>query len=129
MEPLMFEDASDQELAKYDKFLVELRELEEKQNVVLMDIKVREASNNWVAKCLSIGIQKEDELFLQSRLEDPAVKDREFALQSLELSYFKYKDIIRNLEEGYKVNHGRKVNLAGSRFLTFHSSTMISLAC
>jgi len=84
MEPLMFEDASDQELAKYDKFLVELRELEEKQNVVLMDIK------------------KQDELFLQSRLEDPAVKDREFALQSLELSYFKYKDIIRNLEEGYK---------------------------
>ncbi|KAM6504501.1 BRO1-like domain containing protein [Amanita muscaria] len=84
VQPLMFEDVSDQELAKYDKFLTELREFEEKQNVILVDTK------------------KQHELFLQSRTDDPAIKDREFALQSLELAYFKYKEIVRNVEEGYK---------------------------
>ncbi|KAF8632279.1 hypothetical protein AX15_002017 [Amanita polypyramis BW_CC] len=84
VQPLMFEEVSDQELAKYDKFLVELRDLEEKQNVVLLDVK------------------KQNELFLQSRRDDPTIKDREFALQSLELAYFKHKEISRNLEEGYK---------------------------
>ena len=41
VQPLMFEEVSDQELAKYDKFLVELRDFEEKQNTVLSDVKVR----------------------------------------------------------------------------------------
>ncbi|KAF8349083.1 BRO1-like domain-containing protein [Amanita rubescens] len=84
MQPLMFEEASDEELAKYDKFLVELREFEEKQNSILADVK------------------KQNELFLQSRRDDPTIKDREFGLQSLEFAYFKYKEISRNLEEGYK---------------------------
>ena len=41
IQPLIFEESSDQELAKYDKFLVEMRELEEKQSTILTDIKVR----------------------------------------------------------------------------------------
>lgn len=41
IQPLTFEEASDEELAKYDKFLVELREFEEKQNSILADVKVR----------------------------------------------------------------------------------------
>ncbi len=41
VQPLMFEEASDEELAKYDKFLVEMREFEEKQNSILADVKVR----------------------------------------------------------------------------------------
>ncbi|KAK2463406.1 hypothetical protein APHAL10511_004492 [Amanita phalloides] len=82
--PVMFSEVSDQELAKYDKFLVELRDYEEKQNAILAEIKAQ------------------NESFLQSRRDDPAVKNREFALQSLELSYFKFKEISRNLEEGYK---------------------------
>lgn len=31
------------------------------------------------------------------------VKDREHALQSLDLAYFTYRGIVRNLEEGFKV--------------------------
>ena len=41
IQPLVFEEASDQELAKYDKFLVEMREFEEKQSTILTDVKVR----------------------------------------------------------------------------------------
>lgn len=38
-----------------------------------------------------------------SRKDDPAVREREHALQSLDLAYHKYREIRRNLDEGYKV--------------------------
>ncbi|KIK63137.1 hypothetical protein GYMLUDRAFT_242199 [Collybiopsis luxurians FD-317 M1] len=80
--PAMFEDVSNDELAKYDKFIQWMRNLESKQEEVLSSIK------------------SENELFLQSRKDSEAVKAREQALQSLDLSYHKYKEIIQNLEEG-----------------------------
>ena len=40
---------------------------------------------------------------LQSRKEDASVKEREHALQSLDLAYHKYKEITRNLDEGLQV--------------------------
>lgn len=42
-------------------------------------------------------------MFLQSRKEDASVKEREHALQSLDLAYYMYKEITRNLDEGIKV--------------------------
>lgn len=36
----MFEDVSDEQLAKYDKFLTDMSELAQKQSVILQDIKV-----------------------------------------------------------------------------------------
>lgn len=84
VEPHMFEDVSDEQLAKYDKFLMDMSELAQKQSVILQDIK------------------NGNEAFLRSRLEDPVVKQRELALQSLDLAYFKYKEITRNLDEGNK---------------------------
>jgi ALIX V-shaped domain binding to HIV len=39
---------------------------------------------------------------LQSRRGDPSVKEREHALQSLDLAYHKYREITRNLDEGFK---------------------------
>lgn len=80
----MFEDILDEELAKYDKFLHEMGTCRQKQESVLADIKVI------------------NEQFLRSRRDDPSVKDREHALQSLDLAYFKYREITRNLEEGFK---------------------------
>lgn len=44
------------------------------------------------------------ESFISSRREDPSVKEREHALQSLDLSYHKYKEIIRHLDEGIQVH-------------------------
>ena len=42
-------------------------------------------------------------MFIQSRKEDASVKERERALQSLDLAYHMYKEITRNLDEGVKV--------------------------
>ena len=42
--------------------------------------------------------------FISSRKEDPSVKERERALQSLDLSYHKYKEMIRHLDEGIQVS-------------------------
>jgi programmed cell death 6-interacting protein len=41
--------------------------------------------------------------FISSRREDPSVKERERALQSLDLSYHDYKKTIRHLDEGIQV--------------------------
>ena len=41
--------------------------------------------------------------FISSRREDPSVKERERALQSLDLSYHQYKTTIRHLDEGIQV--------------------------
>lgn len=48
-------------------------------------------------------MQERHAQFAQSRKEDSTVKEREHALQSLDLAYHKYKEIVRNLEEGLKV--------------------------
>lgn len=40
IQPDMFEDVSDEQLAKFDKFLVEMSEIERKQNDILEDIQV-----------------------------------------------------------------------------------------
>jgi programmed cell death 6-interacting protein len=45
--------------------------------------------------------------FLASRQEEPVVKEREHALQSLDLAYHKYKDILRHLDEGLQVRVAR----------------------
>jgi programmed cell death 6-interacting protein len=47
--------------------------------------------------------QARNETFLQSRRDDPSVKVREHALQSLDQAYHKYREISRNLDEGLKV--------------------------
>jgi programmed cell death 6-interacting protein len=38
--------------------------------------------------------------FLHSRRQDSSVKEREHALQSLDLSYHKYKEVVRHLDDG-----------------------------
>jgi hypothetical protein len=41
--------------------------------------------------------------FLHSRRQDSSVKEREHALQSLDLSYHKYKEVVRHLDDGMQV--------------------------
>ncbi|TFK72898.1 BRO1-domain-containing protein [Pluteus cervinus] len=84
VQPAMFEDILDEELSKYDKFLQEISDLEQRHSTTLNEVKVT------------------NDAFLQSRKDDPAVKEREHALQSLDLAYHKYREIRRNLDEGYK---------------------------
>jgi len=103
--PDMFEDISDGQLAKFDKFLVEMNEMVRSQNEILGEIQVsdscRESQHRF---SLTIFGQTREKQFLDSRRDDPVVKEREHALQSLDLAYFKYKEITRNLDEGFKVN-------------------------
>ncbi|EKM78721.1 hypothetical protein AGABI1DRAFT_59755 [Agaricus bisporus var. burnettii JB137-S8] len=80
----MFEDILDEELAKYDRFINVMGDLQQREESLLGDIRVI------------------NEQFLESRRDDPSVKDREHALQSLDLAYFKYREICRNLDEGFK---------------------------
>ncbi|KAF7374896.1 pH-response regulator protein palA/RIM20 [Mycena sanguinolenta] len=84
VKPEMFEDVSDQELAKYDKFLEEINKGEAKQAELLSTI---EAS--------SISL-----LSLVVRREDPSLRAREDALLSLDHTYQKYREIVKNLNEG-----------------------------
>lgn len=45
VEPAMFEDVLDEELAKYDKFLKEMGEMEQRQNGTLSEIRVRSGTS------------------------------------------------------------------------------------
>lgn len=116
--PAMFEDVSDEELAKYDKFFVEMSEIGQRQGAIIAEIQVRPIFiltltdvSDVLASCFflavmtgfGMGLQRLNELFLRSRRDDPAVKDREHALQNLDLAYHKYKEIMGNLDEGIKV--------------------------
>ncbi|KAJ3557381.1 hypothetical protein NM688_g1507 [Phlebia brevispora] len=82
VQPSMFEDLLDEALEKYTKFREDLEAGEQRQEVLLESITGR------------------NQLFLQSRKEDPSVTDRERALQSLDLAYHKYREVTRNLDEG-----------------------------
>ncbi|TRM59396.1 BRO1-like domain-containing protein [Schizophyllum amplum] len=82
VQPAAFEDILDDELAKYDKFLHGVAECGDRQQGLMEEIEYH------------------NQLLLNSRKEDPSVKERERALQSLDLAYHKYREIVRNLEEG-----------------------------
>lgn len=49
-------------------------------------------------------------MYLNSRKEDPSVKNRERALQALDLAYHKYREILDHLEQGIKVYIRSMVN-------------------
>ncbi|KAI0359835.1 BRO1-domain-containing protein [Trametes cingulata] len=97
VQPAMFEDILDEEMCKYDKYRVQLEENGAKQDELLQSLRDRHAQ------------------FIQSRKEDSKVKEREIALQSLDLAYHKYKEIVRNLEEGQKFYNDFSVILSDFR--------------
>jgi hypothetical protein len=67
--------------------------------------------------------------FISSRKEDPSVKEREHALQSLDLSYHKYKEIVRHLDEGIQVRFLIGLIPAQSLSRYFDSSITTWLRC
>ena len=110
VQPAMFEDILDAELTKYDKFRVQLEEDELHQGELLDAVKVK-LSLMVIGRIKPLDItayeirnlQERHAEFARSRKEDASVKEREMALQSLDLAYHKYKEITRNLDEGLKV--------------------------
>lgn len=84
IEPAQFENLFDEHLERYEEDRVMIAEEQEKQ---------RE---------LSRKILEANAAFTTAHRGDPSTKEREKALQKLENAYFKYKDIVSNLNSGRK---------------------------
>ena len=82
--PAHFEDFFEQRLSKYDPDLDTLKTEGEEQDRLTMQL---ESANS---------------IFVSARKGDTSSREREQALQRLENAYFKYKEIVSNLEVGRK---------------------------
>jgi len=60
-------------------------------------------------------IKVKNKAFLDTRRDDPTVKAREHTLQSLDLAYHKYCEIVRHLREGQEFYNGLSGILADFR--------------
>jgi programmed cell death 6-interacting protein len=84
IEPAQFEDLFEQRLARYDAERTMLLEEQEEQSQLLC--RLDEANKG----------------FLDARTGDNSSKAREQALQKLEGAYFKYREVVANLDGGRK---------------------------
>ncbi|KIM95169.1 hypothetical protein OIDMADRAFT_80910, partial [Oidiodendron maius Zn] len=82
--PAHFEDFFEKRLARYDSDLKDLKSEAEEQDR------------------LATKLQEANASFVSARRGDTSSKEREQALQKLENAYFKYKEIVSNLEVGRK---------------------------
>ncbi|KAI9872294.1 MAG: pH-response regulator protein palA/rim20 [Pleopsidium flavum] len=84
IEPAQFEELFEKRLERYDSDRTMVVEEQEEQAGVTSRVKEANAA------------------FLQARRGDSSTKERERALQKLENGYFKYKEIVSNLDVGRK---------------------------
>lgn len=84
IEPAQFENLFEQRLQMYDSDLAQVSEERDEQDRVAA--KLEEASSSFVA----------------AKKGDSSSREREQALQKLENAYFKYKEIISNVDVGRK---------------------------
>ena len=75
---------------------------------------------------LTSWTQERRKALTTSRQNDPTVKQREHAIQSLELAYHKCKEIEANLAEGTMVSRPTRFSLNRSLSLNVFSSTKTS---
>ena len=101
----MFEDIIEQELSKYEKFREELDDSVEAQSELLSQTRVSSIIFYFIRGYILMRLTSQStyDSFIRSRQDDPAIKEREHGLQSLDLAYHKYREITRNLDEGLKV--------------------------
>jgi len=93
----MFEDVLDQELAKYDKFIGWLKDLETKQEELMQSIRVGDSLKLWlIAKAILIRgrtrsfYNREETTFL-SRIENVPFSLWTFPTRNIEKYYETYK--------------------------------------
>lgn len=84
IEPAMFENLFEDRLEQYN----------EDKKVVLQE---KESQSQLVSR-----IQQANAAFVTARRGDSSTKEREQALQQLDNAYFKYKEIVSNLNTGRK---------------------------
>lgn len=84
IEAVQFEDLFETRLQRYDADVKAIQEEDEEQNGILR------------------RLQEANAAFTSARKGDGSTKQREQALQALENAFFKYKEIISNLDVGRK---------------------------
>ncbi|QRV89818.1 vacuolar protein sorting-associated protein BRO1 [Ceratobasidium sp. AG-Ba] len=84
VKPAMFEEAIEEEMGKFDRYRDSVEEGREKQEQELE------------------RVEHLTELLIQARTNDPVLKQREAALQSLDLAYHRYLEVLSNVTEGAK---------------------------
>jgi programmed cell death 6-interacting protein len=84
IEAAQFEPLFEREMGKYDVFSDSIESNARRQEELLE------------------GVRKANEEFVKARKEDLTMKRREEALQALDLSYAKYREVTVNLEEGLR---------------------------
>ncbi|KAG8743647.1 pH-response regulator protein palA/rim20 [Ceratobasidium sp. 414] len=84
VKPAMFEGTIEEELGKFDRYRDSVEEGREKQEEELA------------------RVEHLTGLLIQARTDDPILKQREAALQSLDLAYHRYLEVLSNVTEGAK---------------------------
>ncbi|KAF8604259.1 BRO1-domain-containing protein [Ceratobasidium sp. AG-I] len=84
VKPAMFEETMEEEMGKFDRYKDSVEEGKEKQDELLAQV------------------EHLNDLLIQARTNDPVLKDREAALQSLDLAYHRYLEVLSNVTEGAK---------------------------
>jgi programmed cell death 6-interacting protein len=87
IEAAQFEPLFEREIAKYDVFADSIEANARRQEELLE------------------SVRRANEEFVRARKEDPTMKQREEALQALDRSYSKYREVTVNLEEGLRFYH------------------------
>ncbi|CAE6429866.1 unnamed protein product [Rhizoctonia solani] len=88
VKPAMFESTMEEELGKFDRYKESVEEGRAKQEELLTKV------------------EQLNELLIQARTDDPVLKQREAALQSLDLAYHRYLEVLSNVTEGSKTHFG-----------------------
>ncbi|KAG9122217.1 pH-response regulator protein palA/rim20 [Ceratobasidium sp. 392] len=84
VKPAMFEGTIEEEMGKFDRYRDSVEEGRGKQEEELA------------------RVEQLTELLVQARTDDPILKQREAALQSLDLAYHRYLEVLSNVTEGAK---------------------------
>ncbi|CAE6379605.1 unnamed protein product [Rhizoctonia solani] len=84
VKPAMFESTMEEELGKFDRYKESVEAGRAKQEELLTKV------------------EQLNELLIQARIDDPVLKQREAALQSLDLAYHRYLEVLSNVTEGSK---------------------------
>ncbi|CAE6500532.1 unnamed protein product [Rhizoctonia solani] len=84
VKPAMFESTMEEELGKFDRYKESVEEGRVKQEELL------------------VKVEQLNGLLIRARTDDPVLKQREAALQSLDLAYHRYLEVLSNVTEGAK---------------------------
>lgn len=107
VKPAMFEETMEEEMGKFDRYKESVEEGREKQHELLAQVEVsRSDCPSMIHLEPSHHPKQLNGLLIQARTNDPVLKEREAALQSLDLAYHRYLEVLSNVTEGAKVCFG-----------------------